>query len=273
MSEFLFHLRFWLIAALVVGVVTGAVMHGWSERLRHSRWLGWTGIAAVTGLLALALGAAPEPPALYLGAAIAAYIAYLLGAAFGAMVAGGDLRAHDGWALGLLPVALLWWGAVVTTVPDYQKRRVAQTITAAPGAPTALETPASPNPTETPAVSAAEEPFVACQRALDAAVAAGPLAFQPRRVAIHKSVALALDAAVSVIRTCPAGVLEVTAQGDSPGNAGQALGRRRAEAVIRYLNREGVGDQRLIAAEPGPETVPSPGAVRFRIEKLSSQKL
>jgi hypothetical protein len=233
MSEFLFHLRFWLIAALVVGVVTGAIMHGWSERLRHSRWLGWTGIAALAGLLALALGAVQEPPALYLGAAIAAYIAYLLGAAFGAMVAGGDLRAHDGWALGLLPVALLWWGAAATSIPDYQKLRPAQTRVETPETAPA-GSPAAPIP-------ATEDPFVACQRAL--------------------------DAAVSVIRDCPAGALTVTAQGDAPGKAGKALGRRRAEAVIRYLSREGVGDRRLIAAEPGPETTPAPGVVRFGIQK------
>jgi outer membrane protein OmpA-like peptidoglycan-associated protein len=259
MSEFLFHLRFWLIAALVVGVVTGAIMHGWSERLRHSRWLGWTGIAALAGLLALALGAVQEPPALYLGAAIAAYIAYLLGAAFGAMVAGGDLRAHDGWALGLLPVALLWWGAAATSIPDYQKLRPAQTRVETPETAPA-SSPAAPVP-------ATEDPFVACQRALDAAAAAGPLTFQPGRAGIHKAFALALDAAVSVIRDCPAGVLTVTAQGDAPGKAGKALGRRRAEAVIRYLSREGVGDRRLIAAEPGSETNPAPGVVRFGIQK------
>ena len=200
-----------------------------------------------------------EPPALYLGAAIAAYIAYLLGAAFGAMVAGGDLRAHDGWALGLLPVALLWWGAAATSIPDYQKLRPAQTRVETPETAPA-SAPAAPVP-------ATEDPFVACQRALDAAAAAGPLAFQPARAGIHKAFALALDAAVSVIRDCPAGVLTVTAQGDAPGKAGKALGRRRAEAVIRYLSREGVGDRRLIAAEPGSETNPAPGVVRFGIQK------
>ena len=268
MSEFLFHLRFWLIAALVVGVVTGAIMHGWSERLRHSRWLGWTGIAALAGLLALALGAVQEPPALYLGAAIAAYIAYLLGAAFGAMVAGGDLRAHDGWALGLLPVALLWWGAAATSIPDYQKLRSAQTrVEAQPTPETAPAGAPGNSPVSAPTAPATEDPFVACQRALDAAAAAGPLTFQPGRAGVHKVFALALDAAVSVIRDCPAGVLTVTAQGDAPGKVGKALGRRRAEAVIRYLSREGVGDRRLIAAEPGSETNPAPGVVRFGIQK------
>lgn len=265
MSEFLFQLRFWLIAALIVGVATGAMLHGWSEHLRRSRWLGWTGIAAITGLLALALGAAPESPALYLGAAIAAYFAYLLGAAFGAMAAGGDLRAHDGWALGLLPVALLWWGAAATTIPQYQKLRSAQTRIEAPPPPIV----AAPADTPAPIASAAADPFVDCQRSLDAAIAAGPrAAFKPGRATIHKSFALALDAAVSVIRDCPAGDLTVTVQGDATGRAGLALGRRRAEAIVRYLNREGVGDRRLTVTEPAPETNPQPGAVRFGIQKL-----
>ena len=267
MSEFLFQLRFWLIAALVVGVAAGAILHGWSQRLHRSRWLGWTGIAALTGLLALALGAVQEPPALYLGAAIAVYIAYLLGAAFGAMTAGGDLRAHDGWALGLLPVALLWWGAAATTIPEYQKLRLAQTRVEAPPSPNAAA------PTDTPAIAASAtapttDPFIECQRSLDAAAAAGPLAFKPGRATIHKSLALALDAAVSVIRDCPAGVLAVTAQGDASSKTGQALGRRRAEAIIRYLSREGVGDRRLIIADPGAQTSPQAGAVRFGIQKL-----
>lgn len=261
MSDFLHHLRFWLIAALLLGVSIGVLLRGWPEREGRQRWLAWTGVAVLAGLLALALDAVQAPPALYLGAALAAYIAYLLGAAFGAMAAGGDLRAHEGWTLGLLPLALLWWGAAVTSVPDYLKKMEPQTTSARSSVP--------PMSTDSPsAASTPDDPYATCRRALDAAMAAGPLRFQPGRIAIHSSFAQALDAAASVIRDCPAGELMVSAQGDASGPEGQALGRRRAEAVIRYLAREGLDHRRTVAAETEPSTAFAPGAVRVEIRKF-----
>lgn len=254
MSDFLHHLRFWLIAALVLGVAAGVLLRGWPGREGRQRWLAWTGLAALAGLIALALGAVQPPPALYLGAALAAYIAYLLGAAFGAMAAGGELRAHDGWALGLLPLALLWWGAAVTSVPDYLK-----------GAESAVRAAPPAASKESASLATSDDSFVDCRRALAAAMAAGPLRFQPGRTAIHTSFALALDAAASVVRDCPAGDLMISAQGDAPGPEGQALGRQRAEAVARYLIREGLGDRRALAGETDPATVFAPGAVYIDI--------
>ena len=265
MSDFLHHLRFWLIAALVLGVAAGVLLREWPGREGRQRWLAWTGLAALTGLLALALGAVQAPPALYLGAAIAAYVAYLLGAAFGAMAGGGDLRAHDGWALGLLPLALLWWGAAITSVPDYLKR----TESAASAAPATAPASAPSAGTDGPAVTTtAGDPYADCRRALAAAMAAGPLRFQPGHTAIHTSLALGLDAAASVIRACPAGDLVVAAQGDGPGPEGLALARRRSEAVVRYLNREGLDNRRAVTSETDPSSLSAPGAVRLDIQKL-----
>lgn len=264
MPDFLHYLRFWLIAALALGVAVGVGLRGWPGRDGRQRWLAWTGLAALAGLLALALGAVQAPPALYLGAAIAAYIAYLLGAAFGAMAGGGDLRAHDGWALGLLPLALLWWGAAVISVPDYLKK----TETAARAAPSTTPAPRPSAAPEGPAVATpAGDPYADCRCALSAAMAAGPLRFQTGRTAIHTSLALGLDAAASVIRACPAGDLVVAAQGDESGPEGRALARRRSEAVARYLNREGLDNRRAVASETDPSSLFTPGAVRLDIQK------
>ena len=271
MSDFLHHLRFWIIAALFLGVAIGFLSRGWPRRERRLRWLGWTGLAALAGLLALALGAAQAPPALYLGAALSVFIAYLLGAAFGAMTAGGDLRAHDGWALGLLPLALLWWGAAVTGAPDYLREMEA----AASLARTNGDIPPSPAATDpspvagTPsAATAGNDPDLDCRRALAAAMAAGPMRFQPGRVAIHGSFAQALDAAASVIRDCPAGNLEVSAQGGAPGPENQPLARRRAEAVVRYLIREGLDNRQAVIADMEPTIGFEPGAIRLGVRKF-----
>jgi outer membrane protein OmpA-like peptidoglycan-associated protein len=271
MPEFLNHLRFWIIAALFLGVAVGFLTRGWPGRERRLRWLAWTGLAALAGLLALALGAAQAPPALYLGAALAAFIAYLLGAAFGAMTAGGDLRAHDGWALGLLPLALLWWGAAVTGAPDYLQEieaaaSLAQTNRDIPPSPAA--TVPSPDARIPSAATAGDSPDLDCRRALAAAMAAGPMRFQPGRVAIHGSFAQALDAAASVIRACPAGDLEVSAQGDAPGPENQSLARRRAEAVVRYLNREGLDKRQAVVADTEPTVGFEPGAIRLGVRKF-----
>lgn len=264
MSEFLHYLRFWLIAALFLGVAAGALLHRWPEREGPVRWLAWTGLAALAGLFALALGAIQSPPGLYLATALAAFVAYLLGAAFGAMTAGGDLRAHDGWALGLLPLALLWWVAAVTSVPDYLKAAEPQARIVRP------EGAATPWPADAGVTAATTDknPDLDCRRALDAAMAAGPLRFQPGRVSISKSFALALDAAASVVRGCPPGDLEVSAQGDAPGPEGQALARRRADAVVRYLNREGLDRRRAVVLETGSTEGLAPGAVRLGMKKF-----
>jgi outer membrane protein OmpA-like peptidoglycan-associated protein len=264
MSEFLHYLRFWLIAALFLGVSAGALLREWPGREGPLRWLAWTGLAALAGLLALAIGAVQSPPGLYLAAALAAYVAYVLGAAFGAMAAGGDLRAHDGWALGLLPLALLWGAAAITSVPDYLRR------TEPPGNVARPDRGATPGPAGegVPDAAASLNPYLDCRRALDAAMAAGPLRFQPGRVAIHASFALALDAAASVIRGCPPGDLEVSAQADAPGPQSQALARRRAEAVARYLNREGLDQRRAVVAETDSTMGLAPGMVRLDVKKF-----
>lgn len=270
MSDFLHHLRFWLIAALFLGVAAGVLLRAWPEREGRLRWLTWTGVAALAGLLALALGAVQPPPALYLGAALAAYVAYLLGAAFGSMTAGGDLRANDGWSLGLLPLALLWWGAAATSVPDYLKVMEPGAITAGTATdvpPSSGETrPATGDGSSVP--TSTHDPYGDCRRSLDAAMAAGPMKFQPGRAAIHTSLALALDAAASVIRACPAGELEVSAQADAPGPEGLELARRRAGAVVRYLTREGLDHRAAVAVETGATVGFEAGAVRLNVRKF-----
>ena len=72
-------------------------------------------------------------------------------------------------------------------MPDYLKKMEPQTTSARSSVP--------PMSTDSPsAASTPEDPYATCRRALDAAMAAGPLRFQPGRIAIHSSFARALDA-------------------------------------------------------------------------------
>jgi outer membrane protein OmpA-like peptidoglycan-associated protein len=120
MLDFLAHLWPWLAACLAIGAATGAFLHGGTLRRRPARWLAWFGAAAVAGAAAVLVGAAQGRAAVAVEAALACFAAFVFGAGLLAMRRGA-LADHERWAVGLLPVALLWWGAVQIAIPAYER--------------------------------------------------------------------------------------------------------------------------------------------------------
>lgn len=143
--------------------------------------------------------------------------------------------------------------AHVVAAPGVRRVTVAQ---AAP--PPQIEKapePTQPPPASSPAAATAPpaeattkaEVASACQRALDAVVAADPVAFPRARETIDRRAALALDKAAEAIRRCPEqATIEVRGHAGE-GAANEALALGRALAVARYLRREGVAGRKITA--------------------------
>lgn len=120
MFHYLIHLKFWLLACFLIGVVTGAVTRRAASGA-VSRWFVWSGLAFAVGVIVAALGALPGETALFLESALAVYAIFLAGAACGAALSGGSLKWHEGWALGLIPAGLVLLGAALIAQPAYRE--------------------------------------------------------------------------------------------------------------------------------------------------------
>jgi OmpA-OmpF porin, OOP family len=260
----------WLLAAIGVGAATGGFAAR-GERRRPARWLVWFVGAAVAAGVAIALGAIEGVAAHGVGVAVACFVAFLAGAA-GVSAARNALGGHERWALGLVPLALLYWGAIHFAPPVEAPRAAnpppAQVAAPEPERPAperdadqtgAIPAPAAPS--TDPAAILAALPAGAldaatCQRALDAVAAAEPVVFNPTHATIHRRASRALDKAVEVIRRCPEATIEVRGFDDGDG-ANEALSLRRARAAERYLRDEGVGGRKLAVSAA---RAPRPGA-------------
>ncbi len=127
MLDFLAHLWPWLAACVATGAATGVFLQGGTLRRRPARWLAWFGAAFFAGVAAVGLGAVEGAVSAAVEIALACFAAFILGAALPAAWR-GTLKDHERWAVGLIPVALLWWGAVEIAAPAYEayvQKRVA----------------------------------------------------------------------------------------------------------------------------------------------------
>lgn len=276
MLDFYVPLWPWLAACFAVGAAMGALAPGKPRGKSPARWLIWLSLATIAGAAAIALGAVQGAVALYIEAALACLVAFLIGAGAAALIFQRTLAGHEAWALGLVPAALLWWGASEFTEPAYeanlQKRvaALAQTagvdpagmalagpdVTAPPAAATNKEpNMAAPIPEASPMLAKATAPVsqppaeldrAACQRALDAVQVSAPVAFREARATVNRRTALALDKAAEIIRHCPEATIEVRGHGDA-GAEDDLLSRRRALAAAHYLRLEGVSGHKLVA--------------------------
>lgn len=264
----------WLAACFAVGAAMGALAPGKTRGKPPARWLIWLGLASIAGVAAIALGAVQETASLHIEAALACFAAFLIGAGAAALIFQRTLTGHEAWALGLIPAALLWWGASEFTEPAYkaelQKRVAALAETAsvdpagmAPAGRDASAPPAvavnkevnvaasAPSPTLASASAPVSQPpteldRAACQRALDAVQVSDPVAFHEARATVNRRTALALDKAAEIIRQCPEATIEVRGHGDA-GAEDDLLSRRRALAAAHYLRLEGVSGHKLVA--------------------------
>jgi outer membrane protein OmpA-like peptidoglycan-associated protein len=147
MLDFYSHLWSWLLACLILGAATGALAPHASARLararkKPARWLLWTGLAFLAGGLALALGALSGAVSIYVESALAFFAAFLIGAGGASRLRWRNFAAHEAWALGLVPAALLWWAATQIAQPAYQaqlQKRVAALARAAGADPAGVE--------------------------------------------------------------------------------------------------------------------------------------
>lgn len=265
----------WLLACFGIGAAAGALTRRPPENGVLARWLIWTALAFGVGVLLVRLGAL-EAAATVVEGALAAYAAFIIGAAFGALAQHRSIRAHEGWAVGLIAASLLWVGAAVINPSDGQERRryAAPAESAAPAVAPATarradETPApSPAPIEasieakassapaTPAPALTSMTIVNCQSALEEVSRQSELAFPRGSARLTSSAALALDRATEIIRRCPEGAtIEIRGHvyGSGARAHNEALARRRVEATIGYLERQDLGRRRLVASGGEPE--------------------
>lgn len=122
MLDFFAHLWIWLIACLFTGAATGALVGRVPRRQGLARWLIWATLAFLAGAAAVALGAAQGAVAASIEIALACFAAFMGGASVAASAARRSFAAHEGWALGLVPAALLCFGAAQYALPAYQSQ-------------------------------------------------------------------------------------------------------------------------------------------------------
>ncbi|BGE87425.1 MULTISPECIES: hypothetical protein [Methylosinus] len=107
------HFWVWWMAALAIGAATALLLARAPERGALAGWLAWFGLAVLAGLPVAALHLLSGRAGLWLETGLALFLAFLVGAALGALAGGRSLREHEGWAVGLLPLALIVVGANV----------------------------------------------------------------------------------------------------------------------------------------------------------------
>jgi outer membrane protein OmpA-like peptidoglycan-associated protein len=120
MDYWLSHFGLWLAAIFAIGALTALMRRRAEIDGGLSAWLAWGLLAFVIGLVVAGVPALQGRAALWLDSGLAAYAAFLLGAAIGALGRGGRLREHREWALGLLPATLVWIGANAVEIPKIE---------------------------------------------------------------------------------------------------------------------------------------------------------
>ncbi|MCX7900484.1 MAG: hypothetical protein N2444_10490, partial [Methylocystis sp.] len=129
MLDFFAHLWFWLLASFSTGMLAGALTRSAPRRGSVARWLIWSALAFAVGLVVAGLGVLQGAAGANLESALGCFSAFLAGAAAGACAAHHTLRGHEGWAIGLLPAALIWLAATQFGAPAFERdltRRVGE---------------------------------------------------------------------------------------------------------------------------------------------------
>jgi len=107
----------WFVAIFAVGAAMAFFVRQAGLRDRTAPWLVWCAFAFALALVLALLGAVQGRAGVWLETGVFAFASYMAGAGAVALARRGDFSEHDGWALGLLPAALLWFGANAISGP------------------------------------------------------------------------------------------------------------------------------------------------------------
>ncbi|MBG0808643.1 hypothetical protein IY145_04565 [Methylosinus sp. H3A] len=142
MTYLLTHFWAWGVSAFAVGLATALSVARRSERGPVSGWLVWFALAFAAGLPVAALELLPGRSGFWLETGLLLFPSFLAGAALGALIGGHSLRDNEGWAIGLIPLALMWLGAdflAGRSVEQDLKRKAASVIEKVGGDPAYLD--------------------------------------------------------------------------------------------------------------------------------------
>jgi|GEM_PF-3116121 outer membrane protein OmpA-like peptidoglycan-associated protein len=135
MTYIISHFWPWLLPIFIAGIATAILTRQAEAKGKVAPWLIWCGLAFAAGTLTALLDVLLGRAGFWLETALASFLVYMLGASAGALLRKGDLAEHKGWALGLIPAALLWFAGNVFGTPHMEadlKRSVGAAIRDAP---------------------------------------------------------------------------------------------------------------------------------------------
>jgi outer membrane protein OmpA-like peptidoglycan-associated protein len=131
MTYIISHFWRWLLPIFIAGIATAILTRQAEAKGKVAPWLIWCGLAFAAGALTALLDVLLGRAGVWLETALASFAVYMLGAGAGALLRKGDLAEHKGWALGLIPAALLWFAGNVFGTPNMEadlKQSVGATI-------------------------------------------------------------------------------------------------------------------------------------------------
>ncbi len=118
MTYIISHFWLWLVPIFIAGIATAILTRQSEAKGKVAPWLIWCGLAFAAGALTALLDVLLGRAGVWLETALASFAVYMLGAGAGAVLRKGDLAEHKGWALGLIPAALLWLAGNVFETPS-----------------------------------------------------------------------------------------------------------------------------------------------------------
>ena len=120
MTYIISHFWLWLLPIFIAGTATAILTRQAEAKGKVAPWLVWCGLAFAAGALTALLNVLLGRAGVWLETGLASFAVYMLGAGAGAILRKGDLAEHKGWALGLIPAALLWFAGNLFGTPEIE---------------------------------------------------------------------------------------------------------------------------------------------------------
>ncbi len=120
MTYIISHFWLWLLPIFIAGTATAILTRQAEAKGKVAAWLIWCGLAFAAGALTALLNVLLGRAGVWLETALASFAVYMLGAGAGAILRKGDPSEHKGWALGLIPAALLWFAGNLFGTPEIE---------------------------------------------------------------------------------------------------------------------------------------------------------